>query len=180
MTEEKAVATAMRDAAKREYARTVYSGLCHSCGNLFFSMKRKSMFCGRACFTATVSVVNGEYVKRTSFTHINKAGYEVRYKSDHPNCRASGFVFEHRLVMEKRLGRPLLPGENVHHKNGIRSDNRDENLELWTKPQPCGSRVEDLVSYIVDNYEVLVRRELSLKDSIKRDISDCLGLRKAV
>lgn len=138
------------------------------------------MFCGRECFTATVSVIEGEYVKKTKFTHFNRDGYEVRYKPEHPNCSSSGFVREHRLVMEKRLGRFLLPGENVHHKNGIRSDNRDENLELWTKPQPCGSRVEDIVSYIVVNYEVLVRRKISLKDSIKRDISDFLDLRKVV
>lgn len=56
-------------------------------------------------------------------------------------------VPEHRLVMEATLDRKLLPRENVHHRNGIKTDNRPENLELWSTWQPYGSRVEDLVKF---------------------------------
>lgn len=47
--------------------------------------------------------------------------------------------------MEELLGRYLLPHENVHHRNGVRDDNRLANLELWAKTQPAGQRVVDLL-----------------------------------
>jgi hypothetical protein len=59
---------------------------------------------------------------------------------EHPRTGNGSYVFEHVLVMEEMLGRHLLPGENVHHRNGVRDDNRPENLELWVTPQPTGIR----------------------------------------
>jgi hypothetical protein len=51
---------------------------------------------------------------------------------DHPRARKNGYVLEHILVAEKMLGRALKPGEEVHHKNRKRADNRPSNLQIFS------------------------------------------------
>lgn len=84
----------------------------------------------------------------------NKAGYALTYKPDHPNANSGGKILVHVLVMSEHLGCPLQYGEKVHHKNGIRDDNRIENLELWVVSQPAGQRTEDLLAWA---YEIIER-----------------------
>jgi hypothetical protein len=84
----------------------------------------------------------------------------------------TGYVYRyskavHREMMESHLDRSLRPWETVHHRNGIRGDNRLENLELWTSAarwpgshHPRGQRVEDLVAFVVENYADSVLQQL--------------------
>jgi hypothetical protein len=63
----------------------------------------------------------------------NSQGYMYVMCKEHPRATSKGYVLEHLLVVEKALGRYIQPNENVHHKNGIKDDNRLENLEVMTR-----------------------------------------------
>lgn len=90
-----------------------------------FTRDRFQKFCSAACRSLPVGT-----------TRLTDQGY-VLIKA------GTGWQQEHRYVMQQLLGRPLLPHENVHHKNGIRTDNRPENLELWSVGQPKGQRAAE-------------------------------------
>jgi hypothetical protein len=93
--------------------------------------------------------------------HLSANGYIYITKVGHPNAKNKGRMFEHTFIMSQHLNRALKKGESVHHKNGIKSDNRIENLELWHKGQPTGQRVEDKLKWareLLEEYGYSVKR----------------------
>lgn len=118
------------------------SGHTKSCGCLSSEVSRKLAYKNLAGKKKIAR--NGSLPNR-----VTSGGYIRCHDKHHPRSDKSGFVLEHIVVMEKVLGRSLFPSENVHHKNGDRSDNSQENLELWDRSQPPGQRVEDKLKFYV-------------------------------
>lgn len=107
--------------------------ICDNCGKEFETFKcydkrnRKHRFCSRKCSGEFSSLKNtpehwtgGHIGKSTGYIYIQMNGKQVG---------------EHILVMERAIGRKLKKGEVVHHINGIKTDNRLENLQLMTKKE---------------------------------------------
>lgn len=82
-----------------------------------------------------------------TYRYRTAEGYIRVRDPSHPNSDSLGRVLEHVRVMAEKIGRPLLPDETVHHINGVRDDNRPENLELWVSRHPKGQRVTDQVAW---------------------------------
>lgn len=72
----------------------------------------------------------GERIYNGKPIRYDNNGYVMVWEPEHPNKAFKGWQYEHRVVIEKRLGRHLLPTEHVHHVNHVRDDNADGNLEL--------------------------------------------------
>lgn len=85
-----------------------------------------------------------------SVRRVDKLGYIHIKANGHREARKSGWALEHRVVMSDHLDRRLERHESVHHLNGVRNDNRLENLELWSSWQPPGQRVEDKIQWARD------------------------------
>lgn len=116
--------------------------------------------CGNTTTTVSGNLKSGRHKScgcwlkgPTNYKHKNRTysnGYAFVLMPEHPRANPhTGRVREHIVVMEEVLGRSLLSHEEVHHLNGIRDDNRPENLELWSKGQPAGTRVEDKIEWAI-------------------------------
>lgn len=138
---------------KRDY-KYVWSK-CHKCGNGKWQNTSMGTFddgitsktmchaCAATARTNTRFPIQRSRHKRKGYRVISVRPHDPYYCMTNDNKKHE--VVEHRYVMAKHLGRPLTKEESVHHKNGIRHDNRIENLELWSKQHPSGQRVRDLL-----------------------------------
>lgn len=109
--------------------------------------KNPRKFCGKECqFKYWEIYGKSDSRNKEGKRHHHRSGYVYVHAPNHPSTKNKSYKYllEHRVVMEAKLGRYLEKGENVHHLNGIRHDNRPENLELWVVGQPNGARHSDM------------------------------------
>jgi len=101
--------------------------ICDCCKKEFYAYLShrtfKNKYCSRTCMgKIQLHPVRKDFVLRTGYKYIKKWG--------HPNCGKQGYVAEHRLIMEEKIGRFLKKEETIHHKDGNKLNNDIENLEL--------------------------------------------------
>jgi hypothetical protein len=125
---------------------------CSECGELFLTniFHQRQGTCSKSCGHRAFNKKNpgawaGEKSGCWKGGVTRRHGYVMQFAPDHHSVVGTTrrYVLQHRIVMESKIGRPLRPHERVHHLNGVKHDNRPENLELWAISHPSGQRVHE-------------------------------------
>ena len=126
--------------------------VCEFCGAIFSSYRKNVKYCSNDCISKATAPARRKFLDIPSCLEdasrkLDKnLGYIRVYVPMHEEANTWGYVYEHRVISEQILGRKLLKDEIVHHRNGIRWDNRQENLEVMDKHDHAklhGQREED-------------------------------------
>jgi len=134
----------------RKNERDLYRHPCPICGVL---IDRKALLCHH-CFIKKRGSYKGlnRYRNGPRKQYTRAGGYIKEYCPNHPYCDNHGFVPQHRLIIETNIGRYLEREEIIHHLNGIRDDNRTQNLVIvrahshtsWTYIKNLQRRIREL------------------------------------
>lgn len=127
--------------------RPAKDGKCLECGKAITRAAKRCKSCNLRSGPSHPRWGGGRFKTPKGYVMVNAASILGPEWADHPRLNSKGHILEHIAVMETKIGRRLRPGENVHHLNGVKDDNRPENLELWVTKQPLGQRPADLVAH---------------------------------
>jgi len=129
--------------SKRQWAKRIFCTYkCKSESQLGTSQSEESNIKRRIAMIGKYSAGLRDHIEKygpwnkgnRAERYIDNNGYVKVFCPTHPSAQIRGYVLEHRLVLEKKLGRLLDSSEIVHHINEIRTDNRPENLQAMTRP----------------------------------------------
>ncbi len=143
---------------------TKFVYLCSECGNKFerkYCLIKGKKYCSRECMTAARFLKD---VRKTSKGYIY-----VFVGHEYPNVTKRGYILKHRYVVEQNIGRPLKSHEIVHHKNGVRDDNRIENLEVrttTTHPQGYDNELLEQINEFIQKNNNLTNKNVELQKQL--------------
>lgn len=135
---------------------------CPICGDMFYPRRGTKKTCSRRCGSALLS--------QRAYEN------EIHWKYNHDGYLVAGFtrngvrvsLMQHRFIMESHIGRSLRQDEVVHHKNGVRDDNRLENLEIQNRSEHASEHGRMRKGYGGWTQNLTVRQRKELSDRAKR------------
>ncbi len=162
-----------RNKEKYNRSKTTFKHSCAYCKQNFFNCHKIRTYCSNKCSNDSRRIfIDIPTCLESASRKIDKnLGYVRVYAPMHPEANTRGYVYEHRLIAEQMLGRRLAPGEVVHHKNRIRWDNSEENLQVMTQEEHTHHHAEMRKMIIKQN-------KLNVKTVVEPPEDECIKQHK--